>query len=201
MGRMQIDFVGSFERLDQLPGQGLPEFAFIGRSNVGKSSLINMLTGRKQLAYTSATPGKTQLMNLYQVNDEFVIVDLPGYGYAQLGKAKRRQMELMVRKYLSSREPLFLVFLLLDCRVKPQQSDMDMLNWLGEQGIPVALVFTKTDKVTPAELQKNLAVYTEKILEAWETLPPSFQTSSVKSFGRDEVLGYIAGSLSDHKET
>lgn len=201
MENIKVDFIGSYERLDQLPDQGLPEFAFIGRSNVGKSSLINMLTARKQLAYTSATPGKTQLMNLYRVHDQYVVVDLPGYGYAQLGKVKRRQMELMVRKYLSARDVLFLVFLLLDCRVKPQLSDMEMLNWLGKQGIPVALVFTKTDKLTPVELQKNLAVYSEKILESWEVMPPYFQTSSTKSFGRDEVLGYIASSLSDFQDT
>lgn len=201
MENLKVDFIGSFERMDQLPDHGLPEFAFIGRSNVGKSSLINMLTGRKQLAYTSATPGKTQLMNLYQVIDQYVIVDLPGYGYAQLGKAKRRQMEAMVRNYLLSRKQLYLVFLLLDCRVKPQQSDMEMLNWLGEHGIPASLVYTKTDKLTPAELQKNLTAYSDKILESWETLPSSFQTSSAKSFGRDEVLGYIASSLSDLKET
>lgn len=196
---MEITFIGSFEFLEQLPKPQLPEFAFVGRSNVGKSSLINMITGRKNLAHTSGTPGKTQLMNLFDVSGKYLIVDLPGYGYARLGKVQRRKMEGMVRRYLSARTSLFLVFLLLDCRVKPQQSDMAMLNWLGEQKLPVALIYTKTDKVSPLLLAANMKLYEESILTSWESIPVNFTTSSATAKGREEVLEYIAECLVDYQ--
>lgn len=196
---MEITFIGSFEFLEQLPKPQLPEFAFVGRSNVGKSSLINMITGRKNLAHTSGTPGKTQLMNLFDVSGRYLIVDLPGYGYARLGKVQRRKMEGMVRRYLSARTSLFLVFLLLDCRVKPQQSDMAMLNWLGEQKLPVALIYTKTDKVSPLLLAANMKLYEESILTSWESIPVNFTTSSATAKGREEVLEYIAECLVDYQ--
>jgi GTP-binding protein len=192
---MEITFVGSFEYLEQLPISQKPEFAFVGRSNVGKSSLINMITGRKNLAHTSGTPGKTQLMNLFDVSGKYLIVDLPGYGYARLGKSQRRKMEGMVRRYLTARTSLFLVFLLLDARLKPQLSDMQMLNWLGEQKLPVALIFTKADKISPTVLAANIKVYEESILSSWEVVPVSFSTSSQTNIGREEVLSYIAECL------
>lgn len=195
---MEIHFKGSFERLDQLPAPERPEFAFVGRSNVGKSSLINMLTGRKSLAHTSATPGKTRLMNLYDVGATYTIVDLPGYGYARLSRTEREKMLEMVRQYLMHRESLFLVFLLLDCRIKPQLADLAMLDWMGENGIPLALIYTKAEKLKPAERDRNLGLYREMILRTWESLPMEFQTSSVSGEGRGEVLQYIETCLELH---
>lgn len=195
---MEIHFKGSFERLDQLPAPERPEFAFVGRSNVGKSSLINMLTARKSLAHTSATPGKTRLMNLYDVGATYTIVDLPGYGYARLSRTEREKMLEMVRQYLMHRESLFLVFLLLDCRIKPQLADLAMLDWMGENGIPLALIYTKAEKLKPAERDRNLGLYREMILRTWESLPMEFQTSSVSGEGRGEVLQYIETCLELH---
>lgn len=195
---MEIHFKGSFERLDQLPAPERPEFAFVGRSNVGKSSLINMLTGRKSLAHTSATPGKTRLMNLYDVGADYTIVDLPGYGYARLSRAEREKMLQMVRQYVLHREALFLVFLLLDSRIKPQLADLAMLDWMGENGIPLALIFTKVEKLKPSERELNLGLYRQMILRTWETLPMEFQTSSVSGEGRAEVLQYIQTCLELH---
>ncbi|MCO6484137.1 MAG: YihA family ribosome biogenesis GTP-binding protein [Saprospiraceae bacterium] len=192
---MEVQFLGSYPHLDQLPAPGLPEFAFIGRSNVGKSSWINTLTRRKNLAHTSSTPGKTRMMNLYALPGEFIIVDLPGYGYARLSQKERVRMKQMVDAYLLEREALYLVFLLLDLRVTPQESDMSMLNWLGENGIPVALLYTKSDKLKPAFLDSQLALYAEVIGQNWETLPTSFVTSSETGLGRDEVLHYMRESI------
>jgi ribosome biogenesis GTP-binding protein YsxC/EngB len=173
------------------PQDGKPEYAFIGRSNVGKSSLINMLTGRKGLAMTSSTPGKTQLINHFIINEEWYLVDLPGYGYAQRGKKGREQIQQIIDNYLDQREELTNLFVLLDCRHEPQKMDLEFINRLGESGIPFAIIFTKTDKITLGKLKINTDIYKTKLLEVWEELPPIFYTSSEHKKGRDEVLDYI----------
>lgn len=192
---MAIQFVGSFELMDQLPQTGLPEFVFVGRSNVGKSSLINLITNHKNLAHTSSTPGKTRLMNYYSVDQRYYIVDLPGYGYARLSKTERQRMGEMIDRYLAQRGPLFLVFQLLDIRVEPQESDMNMLQQLGQQGIPVTLVFTKLDKLKPLAIEQSLQRYRDVILEQWEEMPPCFMTSSHTGEGREALLHYISECL------
>jgi GTP-binding protein len=173
------------------PKDGRPEYAFIGRSNVGKSSLINMLTGKKGLALTSSTPGKTQLINHFLINDEWYLVDLPGYGYAQRGKAGREKIQEIIDDYLDKREELTCLFVLLDCRLEPQKIDLEFINQLGESGIPFAIIFTKTDKLSTSKLNENISAYKEKLLENWEELPPVFYTSSEHKKGRDEILDYI----------
>jgi len=173
------------------PQDGRPEYAFIGRSNVGKSSLINMLTGRKGLAMTSSTPGKTQLINHFIINDDWYLVDLPGYGYAQRGKKGREMIQLIIDNYLDQREDLTCLFVLLDCRHEPQKIDLDFVDQLGESGIPFAIVFTKTDKISQSTLKLNMEKYKTKLLETWEELPPVFYTSSEHKKGKDEVLDYI----------
>jgi GTP-binding protein len=198
---MEIKFLGSFEKLHQLPGHGLPEFAFIGRSNVGKSSFINTLTNHKNLAHTSSTPGKTQLMNLFQIDQKMVIVDLPGYGYAKLGKKQRQKLASIIKNYLADQPSLFLVFLLLDIRVEPQKNDMDMLTWLGEKEVPVHLIFTKTDKLKPREISASLDKYKEAIEENWTEMPIHFLTSSFSGEGRDEVWAYIDKLLISSSES
>lgn len=192
---MKAEFTASYEKMEQMPAIGLPEFAFIGRSNVGKSSLINMVTGQKSLALTSSTPGKTRLINVFNVDNLFNIVDLPGYGYARLGKKEIARMEKMVRYYLLHRESLFLVYLLLDLRLAPQKSDMEMLKWLGESQIPVSLIFTKADKLKPQEIKDNLERYSQGILEDWESLPPYFITSAVTRQGKEALIEYIQTTL------
>lgn len=198
---MEIKFLGSFEKLHQLPVHGLPEFAFIGRSNVGKSSLINTLTNHKNLAHTSSTPGKTQLMNLFQIDQQMVIVDLPGYGYARLGKKQRQKLGSIIKNYLADAAALFLVFLLLDIRVEPQKNDMEMLTWLGEKGIPVHLIYTKTDKLKPREVSASLEKYKVAIEENWSEMPMYFLTSSFSGEGRGEVLAYIDKLLLSSSES
>jgi GTP-binding protein len=173
------------------PAGRLPEYAFIGRSNVGKSSLINMLTGQKHLAKTSRTPGKTQLINHFIINDEWYLVDLPGYGYAQRGKVGRDSIRRIIEDYILEREALTCLFVLIDCRHEPQKIDLEFMEWLGECGIPFAIVFTKTDKVGKSRLAENLRVYREKMLENWEELPPILTSSSEKQEGREEILDYI----------
>lgn len=195
---MEITFLGSFEHLSQLPETGLPEFAFIGRSNVGKSSFINTLTQRKNLAHTSSTPGKTRLLNLFRSDNDFIMVDLPGYGYARLSKQERARLSKMIESYLSDRHTLFLVFQLLDIRLTPQTIDMKMLRWLGEQGLPVCLIFTKADKLKPREIDENLQAYKEAILSDWEIMPAYFMTSSHTGAGREEVLHYMESSLREY---
>lgn len=175
------------------PNSGSPkhEYAFIGRSNVGKSSLINMLTGRKGLAMTSATPGKTMLINYFLINDSWYIVDLPGYGYAKRSKADRDRLERMIKGYIARREQMTNLFLLIDSRHKPQRIDLEFMEWLGENGVPFAIVFTKLDKLSPAAGKKAIAAYCEQLREQWEELPPVFATSSEDTRGRQAVLDYI----------
>lgn len=185
------EFVISNTDLAKCPQDGKPEYAFVGRSNVGKSSLINMLTDRKGLALTSSTPGKTQLINHFIINNEWYLVDLPGYGYAQRGKKGKEKIREIIDLYLDEREDLTCLFVLLDCRHEPQTIDLEFINKLGESGIPFALIFTKTDKISHGKLKTNIEIYKNKLLETWEELPPLFCTSSSHKKGRDEVLDYI----------
>ncbi len=167
------------------------EYAFIGRSNVGKSSLINMLLGQKDLAKTSSTPGKTMLINYFLVNDSWYVVDLPGYGYAQRSKADRQRLEAMIKDYIINREEMTNLFVLIDSRHKPQAIDLEFMQWLGENGIPFSIVFTKLDKLKAGEQKKNIGKYCEELLATWEELPPIFATSSTDRRGRDALLQYI----------
>ncbi len=185
------EFVISNSRVEKCPTTGLPEYAFIGRSNVGKSSLINMLTARKGLAMTSQKPGKTQLINHFIINDSWYLVDLPGYGYARLGKDSRDSLRRMIEDYVLERKELVLLFVLIDCRHEPQKIDLEFIQWLGEEGVPFSLVFTKADKLSKGRLAANIEAYTTKLHEEWEELPPIFVTSSEERIGRDELLGYI----------
>jgi ribosome biogenesis GTP-binding protein ysxC len=187
------EFVVSNSRVEKCPTTGLPEYAFIGRSNVGKSSLINMLTGRKGLAMTSQKPGKTQLINHFIINKEWHLVDLPGYGYARLSKDGRDGLRRMIEDYVLERRELVCLFVLLDARLEPQKIDLEFIEWLGEESVPFALVFTKADKLSKGKLSANISAYKERLLEGWEELPPLFITSSEERTGRDELLDYIEG--------
>jgi GTP-binding protein len=178
-----------------MPHTELPEFAFIGRSNVGKSSLINMLTQRNGLAKTSSTPGKTQSINLFLLNKKIQFVDLPGYGYAKLSKDKREIFGKMIKHYLHERVNMYCLFVLIDLRIKPQQIDMDFINECGEHDIPMALIGTKADKLKPAELEANKAAIDAKLLEFWNEIPPFFISSAETKVGRDEVWNFIKGTL------
>lgn len=173
------------------PTDGKPEFAFIGRSNVGKSSLINMLTNNKKLAKTSSTPGKTQLINHFEINEKWYLVDLPGYGYAKVSKVNRNMFEKFISEYLLERKPLVNTFVLIDSRLSPQKIDVEFMNWCGEKGIPFSIVFTKIDKLSSSELQKNLTTYKKEMLKYWDELPPVFTTSSESKFGQEKLLNYI----------
>ena len=185
-------FVISNTDIKKCPQDGKPEYAFIGRSNVGKSSLINALTNQKKLAQTSATPGKTLLINHYLINNEWYLVDLPGYGYAKRSKSQNEQLEHIISSYVLDREPMTLLFVLIDCRHEPQKIDLEFFQWLGENGVPFSIIFTKADKLTKSVLAKNIAAYKARLLEEWEELPPVFVTSSENGLGKDEVLGYIS---------
>ena len=179
-------------KVEQCPATDVPEYAFIGRSNVGKSSLINMLTRRKGLAKTSQKPGKTLLINHFKINDgEFYIVDLPGYGYAARGKDQREDFQRIIREYILHRCQMTLLFVLIDIRHEPQKIDIAFLDWLGENQVPFAIVFTKADKLGPNAASAKVDAYKKALLEKWEELPPIFVTSSEKSTGRDEILDYI----------
>jgi GTP-binding protein len=184
-------FVISSNGLNGCPSGTLPEYAFIGRSNVGKSSLINMLTGVKKLAKTSSSPGKTILINHFLINDKWYIVDLPGYGYAKISLNTRERLHKMITEYSLKREQLACLFVLIDSRHEAFEIDLDFIHFLGENQVPFALVFTKSDKVSQSELQKNLKKFKEVLSQSWEELPPVFITSSEKGNGRDELLEYI----------
>ncbi|MEO1514305.1 MAG: ribosome biogenesis GTP-binding protein YihA/YsxC [Bacteroidota bacterium] len=185
-------YTGSYPTESKCPKNSLPEYAFIGRSNVGKSSLINMLCDRKGLAKVSGTPGKTQLLNFFEINKSWYIVDLPGYGYARISKTKRREWEKMIQSYLKKRQTLVCAFVLIDSNVKPQQIDLEFINWMGEMHVPFALVFTKTDrKKKGLDVEVNIAEFKKALLENWEELPPVFETSSVLHSGRSEMLTFI----------
>lgn len=178
-------------RFDKLPKGNLPEYAFIGRSNVGKSSLINMLVQRRGLAKTSSVPGKTVAINHFVVNDAWYLVDLPGYGYAQHSKKTREQWRVMINNYILRRRNLVTTFVLVDSRIEPQNNDLGFMEWMGENRVPFCVVFTKTDKVSKAELERNVEAFKARLLEEWEDLPPMFITSSETGLGRDEILDYI----------
>jgi GTP-binding protein len=188
-------FVKSSTGLKGCPADDLPEYAFIGRSNVGKSSLINMLTNRNRLAKTSTTPGKTQLINHFLINKEWYLVDLPGYGYARMPLKERNKMMKMIRDYILKRQNLACLFLLIDTRLEMQKADRQFLQFLGSNQVPFALVFTKTDKITPAQLQQNTDRYKKTLLESWESLPPVFMTSALRKKGREELLEFIQETL------
>jgi GTP-binding protein len=187
----KAEFVISNTDPEKCPHDGRPEYAFVGRSNVGKSSLINMLTGIKGLAMTSSTPGKTQLINHFLINDNWYIVDLPGYGYAQRGKKGREQIREIIDAYLDEREELTCLFVLLDCRLEPQKIDLEFVNQLGESEIPFAIILTKADKLSNGKLRENVDKYKEKLLETWEELPPLFCSSAEHKKGKEEILNYI----------
>lgn len=187
------EFVISNTDINKCPENGLSEYAFIGRSNVGKSSLINMLTNKRGLAMTSSKPGKTLLVNHFIINNEWYLVDLPGYGYATAGKSMREKLKDIIESYILCREELTCLFVLIDIRHEPQQIDLEFMEWLGENGIPFSIVFTKIDKLSKTKLNENLKVYQNKLFETWEELPPVFITSSEKGHGRAELLAYIDG--------
>ena len=185
------EFSLSAPMVSMCPKDTKPEYAFIGRSNVGKSSLINMLTNNKKLAKTSATPGKTLLINHFIINKEWYLVDPPGYGYAKRSKTEVAKLDQMIRGYILQREQLVNVFVLVDIRLEPQQIDLEFIDWLGQSGVPFAIVFTKADKLTANKANQSVEAYKKKLLETWEELPPVFLTSAEKKQGRDEVLDYI----------
>lgn len=184
----------------QCPNDTKPEFAFIGRSNVGKSSLINMLCNHKGLAKTSATPGKTLLINHFIINKEWYLVDLPGYGYAKRSKTERDKLDRMIRSYILMRKQLVNVFVLIDIRHEQQQIDRDFVDWLGESRIPFSIIFTKADKLSAPKARANAKAWMDKLLDTWESLPPYFITSSEKRTGKEEVLDYIGKVLEEVKE-
>ena len=194
-------YIGSYVKESQCPGDDKPEYAFIGRSNVGKSSLINMLCGRKELARISNTPGKTQTLNYYLIDEEWYIVDLPGYGYARVAKTKRADWELMIRYFLKNRKPLQCVFALIDSMIPPQKMDLEFINWLGEHEVPFVITYTKTDRLAQVEVHKNIKRFQDKLLETWHSLPQQFITSAEKGTGRMEVLDFIAGVNETRKQS
>lgn len=191
MNVAHAEFLVSNTRVDHCPKSKLPEYAFIGRSNVGKSSLINMLCNRKRLAKTSSRPGKTQLINHFLINNKWHLVDLPGYGYARASKTQKKTFQKFITDYFNKRKELVSAFLLIDIRHEPQPTDLDFMRWLGENYIPFTIVFTKADKIKEREIEKKVSVYLEKLKEDWESLPKYFITSSEKRMGRDELLGHI----------
>lgn len=185
------EFVMSNSDVAKCPRSNIPEYAFIGRSNVGKSSLINMLTSRKSLAKTSGRPGKTQLINHFIINKEWHLVDLPGYGYARVSKSAKKTFQKFITDYFKQREQLVSAFVLIDIRHKPQPVDLEFMQWMGEQQIPFSIIFTKADKLKPKAIEQHVKDYETILLEAWEEMPNHFVTSSTKNIGRDDVLTYI----------
>lgn len=191
------EFIMSNSNVTKAPQERMPEFAFIGRSNVGKSSLINMLMERKDLAKVSGKPGKTQLINHFKINEDWFLVDLPGYGYASVSKKKRVIFQYFIENYFKEREQLVCTFVLIDSRHDPQKIDLDFMKFLGENQIPFCIVFTKADKLGSSKLNKQITSYKKKLLLHWETLPTSFLTSSATSLGREEFLSFIDGVNED----
>jgi GTP-binding protein len=185
------EFVMSNSDVEKCPKSLIPEYAFIGRSNVGKSSLINMLTNKKSLAKTSGRPGKTQLINHFLINNEWHLVDLPGYGYAKVSKSSKKTFQKFITQYFSKRTQLVTAFVLIDIRHLPQPVDLDFMQWMGENGIPFSIIFTKADKLKPNAITKHVEDYKNILLQTWEEMPNYFITSSSKVIGQDEVLGYI----------
>lgn len=185
------EFVISNTDYKKCPNPDMPEYAFIGRSNVGKSSLINMLTNNSKLAKTSGKPGKTQLINHFIINKQWYLVDLPGYGYAQVSKKDRSKWQKFIQDYLLNRSNLYCLFVLVDSRHEPQKIDVEFINWAGEQGLPISVIFTKADKLTKNKLASNISNYKKKLGEFWDELPVSFISSSANKAGRDEILGFI----------
>ena len=188
---LSAEFVISNTQVSKCPQGNLPEYAFIGRSNVGKSSLINMLTKRPKLAMTSSTPGKTLLINHFLVNKEWYLVDLPGYGYAQRGKKQVEKIQQIIESYVLGREQMTNLFVLVDSRLEPQKIDLEFMEWLGENGVPFSIIFTKTDKLKGGKINANVSAYLKKLSEQWEELPPYFLSSSENRTGRNEILDYI----------
>lgn len=191
-------FLKSSSKLKECPKANVPEYAFVGRSNVGKSSLINYLVNRKELAKTSGKPGKTQLINHFEIKEsakekdpKWYLVDLPGYGYAKVSKSKKEEFQKLIYPYLQHRENLMCVFVLIDSRHEPQPVDLKFMEWLGHNQVPFAMIFTKTDKLKKGALVKNINVYNEEMLKIWEELPPQFTSSSLKKTGGDDILNYI----------
>lgn len=191
----KAEFIGSYDHYKKCPNLPLKEFAFIGRSNVGKSSLINMLCGKKGLAKVSGTPGKTKLINLFTMDDTFVITDLPGYGFARASKSDKAKWQKFIEEYLINRSNLHCLFVLIDIRLEPQKIDIEFINWLGLNNIPFALIFTKADKVSANEQQNNIAKFKKAMLTYWEELPPYFISSAKTKKGRSEILTYINSLL------
>lgn len=192
-------FVKSSAKIDQLPSANLPEFAFIGRSNVGKSSLINMLVQQRELAKTSSTPGKTRTFNHFLVNNSWYLADLPGYGFAKVSQAQRKEWENVLQQYLLKRENLLYVIVLVDLRIEPQKSDIDFINATGMKNIPLVIAFTKSDKLGLNIVRRNVEVYQKKLLEFWEECPPLFITSAETGAGRDELLAFIEKAIAEAK--
>ena len=192
------EFIASYPKQSLCPKDGRPEFAFIGRSNVGKSSLINMLTHRKGLAKVSGTPGKTQLLNFFLINKFWYLVDLPGYGYAKLSKEKQKTLAKMISSYMQNRQELVLAFVLIDANIAPpSKNDLEFVNNLGEIGVPFALVFTKCDRIGATTIQNNVDAFMNALSQSWDTLPPYFLSSSERTRGRDELLDFIAKSIKE----
>ncbi|NNC44932.1 MAG: YihA family ribosome biogenesis GTP-binding protein [Winogradskyella sp.] len=200
---MQIksaEFVISNSEVAKCPNHGMPEYAFIGRSNVGKSSLINMLTERKSLAKTSGRPGKTQLINHFIINANWYLVDLPGYGYAKVSKSSKKKFQKFITNYFEQRKQLVLAFVLIDIRHSPQPIDLEFMHYLGKKEIPFAIIFTKADKLKPKAIERHVDAYGDELLKTWEDLPPYFVTSSTKYLGKESVLEYIAATNDEIKE-
>ena len=196
----EAKFIASSTQVSQKPQRKLPEFAFIGRSNVGKSSLINSLCGNKKLAQTSSTPGKTKLVNHYLINDSWYLVDLPGYGYARVSKSTRGEFSKLITDYVLKCEKMHYLFVLVDSRLEPQKIDLRFIELLGENGIPFGIIFTKADKLSQAQLNRNVKNYKLTLSEQWEELPPMFISSSEKGRGREEILAFIEECLANNSE-
>ena len=194
---VRASFKCSSEKISQVPKDKLPDIAFIGRSNVGKSSLINMLTQHKGLAKVSATPGKTRLINHFTINDSWYLVDLPGYGYARTSKSTRGGFAKIITDYVFKCEKMHFLFVLVDSRLEPQRIDLEFIEQLGMNGVPFGIIFTKADKLSKTQLQRSVTAYQKSLAEQWEELPPMFISSSEKGTGRDEIVGYIEDILKD----